>query len=104
MINEYCSDLNRKDETKTIIRACDGEDGALIPSNLLFSVWNYVDYLVGYAQQDAHEFLIALITCLEAQLVSSNTSSSLSSNTSFPLNQVIFSSIVTSSVFDLLLQ
>lgn len=33
----------------------------LVPAKLLFTVWNYAEYLADYDQQDAHEFLIALI-------------------------------------------
>eukprot|EP00606_Chrysophyceae_sp_TOSAG23-5_P000787 GSChrysophyteH2.ASY1.ANO1.1574.1 assembled CDS len=41
---------------------------ALVPSNLLFSVWNYANYMAGYEQQDAHEFLIAFLDGLETHL------------------------------------
>lgn len=34
---------------------------SLVPSNFLYSVWNFADYLAGYDQQDAHEFFIALL-------------------------------------------
>ncbi len=40
----------------------------VIPHNLLFAVWNFVDYMAGYAQQDAHEFLIAFLNSIDAQL------------------------------------
>jgi len=33
----------------------------LVPSNLLHAVWSHADYMAGYDQQDAHEFLIALL-------------------------------------------
>ena len=33
----------------------------LVPSNLLHAVWAHADYMAGYDQQDAHEFLIALL-------------------------------------------
>ena len=38
------------------------------PSNLLYAMWNFVDYMAGYAQQDAHEFLIAFLSSIDAQL------------------------------------
>ena len=31
-------------------------------------MWNFVDYMAGYAQQDAHEFLIAFLSSIDAQL------------------------------------
>eukprot|EP01039_Chlorochromonas_danica_P006457 gene6457-7121_t len=40
----------------------------LIPSDLLYSFWKTVDYMAGYVQQDAHEFLIAFLNCLESCL------------------------------------
>lgn len=43
-------------------------DPVIIPSNLLFAIWNFVDYMAGYAQQDAHEFLIAFLNSLDQQL------------------------------------
>lgn len=33
----------------------------MVPSNLLYAVWAHADYMAGYDQQDAHEFLIALL-------------------------------------------
>ncbi len=33
----------------------------LIPSNLLYAVWNHSNFIAGYEQKDAHEFLIALL-------------------------------------------
>lgn len=44
------------------------EEIPVIPSSLLFSIWNLIDYMVGYAQQDAHEFLLALLNGMEIQL------------------------------------
>ena len=40
----------------------------IVPSNLLFSVWNHANYMAGYEQQDAHEFLIALLDGLSVHL------------------------------------
>ena len=40
----------------------------IVPANLLYSVWNYADHMAGYDQQDAHEFLIALIDGLGTHL------------------------------------
>eukprot|EP00596_Hydrurales_sp_CCMP1899_P010058 CAMPEP_0119052438 /NCGR_PEP_ID=MMETSP1177-20130426/73740_1 /TAXON_ID=2985 /ORGANISM="Ochromonas sp, Strain CCMP1899" /LENGTH=584 /DNA_ID=CAMNT_0007032011 /DNA_START=405 /DNA_END=2159 /DNA_ORIENTATION=- len=40
----------------------------IIPSNLLYSVWSHADYMAGYDQQDAHEFLIALLDGLGTHL------------------------------------
>ena len=40
----------------------------IIPSNLLYSVWSHADYMAGYDQQDAHEFLIALLDGLGSHL------------------------------------
>lgn len=42
--------------------------GSLIPSNLLYSVWIFAEHLTGYEQQDAHEFLIALLDGLTIHL------------------------------------
>lgn len=44
------------------------ENGLVIPSDLLFALWTSVDYMAGYSQQDAHEFLIAFLSYLEMQL------------------------------------
>lgn len=44
-------------------------DAPLVPSNLLYAVWNYADYMSGYSQQDAHEFLIAFIDGLDVHLI-----------------------------------
>lgn len=41
---------------------------SLIPSNLLFAVWIFAEYMAGYDQQDAHEFLIALLDGLGQHL------------------------------------
>ncbi len=43
-------------------------DSFVIPSQLLYAVWSFVDYMAGYTQQDAHEFLIAFLNGLGAQL------------------------------------
>lgn len=36
-------------------------------------MWKYADYLAGYEQQDAHEFLIALLGGLQAHIDSYHT-------------------------------
>jgi len=41
---------------------------SIIPSNLLYSVWIFAEYMAGYDQQDAHEFLIALLDGLAQHL------------------------------------
>ena len=56
----------------------DLDSSPVIPANLLYAVWNYVDYLVGYTQQDAHEFLIAFLGSLDAQLRSSKQMGNIS--------------------------
>jgi uncharacterized UBP type Zn finger protein len=33
----------------------------LVPSQLLYAVWKHADYVAGYEQKDAHEFLIAIL-------------------------------------------
>eukprot|EP01038_Epipyxis_sp_PR26KG_P008296 gene8296-11227_t len=48
-------------------------DSAIIPSTLLYSVWNHADYLAGYNQQDAHEFLIAFLGGIERHLELNHT-------------------------------
>jgi Ubiquitin carboxyl-terminal hydrolase len=40
----------------------------LVPSNLLYSVWSHAEYVAGYDQQDAHEFLIAFLDGLRSHL------------------------------------
>eukprot|EP01031_Cornospumella_fuschlensis_P034697 gene34697-42015_t len=44
------------------------DKSSFVPSDLLFALWSQVNYMAGYAQQDAHEFLIAFFSCLENQL------------------------------------
>jgi ubiquitin C-terminal hydrolase len=41
---------------------------ATVPSDLLFGIWKQCDYMVGYAQQDAHEFMIALLDSWENEV------------------------------------
>ena len=41
---------------------------SLVPSNLLFAVWAFADYMAGYEQQDAHEFLIAFLDGLDTHV------------------------------------
>jgi len=31
-------------------------------------MWNFVNYMAGYSQQDAHEFLIAFLNSMDSQL------------------------------------
>ena len=40
----------------------------LVPSKFLFSVWTFADHMAGYEQQDAHEFMIALLDGIETHL------------------------------------
>ena len=47
---------------------CTVTTAPVVPSNLLFSVWNHANYMAGYEQQDAHEFLIALLDGLSVHL------------------------------------
>lgn len=44
----------------------------VVPSQLLYAIWSFVDYMAGYSQQDAHEFLIAFLNSLAAQLDGAN--------------------------------
>ena len=39
-----------------------------MPSKFLFSVWTFADHMAGYEQQDAHEFMIALLDGIETHL------------------------------------
>ncbi len=41
---------------------------SIVPAYLLYSIWTYAEYVAGYDQQDAHEFLIALIDGLDTHL------------------------------------
>lgn len=45
-----------------------GRGQSLVPSNLLYSVWNHSDHMAGYDQQDAHEFFIALLDGLDSKI------------------------------------
>jgi uncharacterized UBP type Zn finger protein len=56
----------------------DQEDEYITPSSLLYAIWIFVDYMAGYAQQDAHEFLIAFLNTMDMQL--SQTSNSTQAN------------------------
>ncbi|KAF6768653.1 hypothetical protein AHF37_09457 [Paragonimus kellicotti] len=40
-----------------------------VPSNLLYAIWLHASHLAGYEQQDAHEFLITLLTLIHGHLV-----------------------------------
>ena len=40
----------------------------LVPSSLLYAVWSYARHLASYDQQDAHEFLLALLDGLGSHL------------------------------------
>ena len=35
---------------------------------MLYSIWRFADYMAGYEQQDAHEFLVALLNALQSHL------------------------------------
>jgi uncharacterized UBP type Zn finger protein len=45
-----------------------GRGQSLVPSNLLYSVWNYSDHMAGYEQQHEHEFFIALLDGLDSKI------------------------------------
>eukprot|EP01035_Chromulina_nebulosa_P016999 gene16999-22498_t len=49
-------------------QAGDSSSSAVIPSNLLFSVWSYAEYMAGYEQQDSHEFYITLLDGLSTHI------------------------------------
>ena len=36
---------------------------------MLYTIWRFADYMAGYEQQDAHEFLVALLNALHSHLV-----------------------------------
>ena len=38
-----------------------GDHSPHVPDHMLLSLWSYADHLAGYAQQDAHELLMALV-------------------------------------------
>lgn len=65
---------------KLFLEAAKTTSQALVPSQLLYSVWKYADYLAGYEQQDAHEFLIALFDGLDTHLNDFHTEKSLEYN------------------------
>lgn len=48
--------------------SCGDDEDPIVPSNLLFAMWNFVNYMAGYSQQDAHEFLIAFLNSIDSQL------------------------------------
>lgn len=58
------------------------DNKTLIPSDLLYTVWNYANYLAGYEQHDAHEFLMAFFNGLEAHLEQFHGSKPVSTDTS----------------------
>lgn len=62
--------LSSKVVSKLSTAGCGGQ--TLLPSNLLFSVWSHAKHMAGYDQQDAHEFLIALLDGIGAHLESSH--------------------------------
>ena len=41
--------------------AYSGQPRPLAPSLVLYGVWQHAKHLAGYAQRDAHEFLISLL-------------------------------------------
>jgi ubiquitin carboxyl-terminal hydrolase 22/27/51 len=59
-------------EMQSIVRFASSEltsgFNSIVPANLLYAVWNYADHMAGYDQQDAHEFLIALLDGLGTHL------------------------------------
>ena len=34
---------------------------SIVPSQLLYAVWKHAEYVAGYEQKDAHEFLMAIL-------------------------------------------
>lgn len=48
--------------------SCDSISSIITPSNLLYTIWNEQDYMSGYHQQDAHEFLLAFLDGLDKHL------------------------------------
>lgn len=57
---------NSHDNLFLVNRAGNGD--TLIPAHLLYAVWSELDYMAGYQQQDAHEFLIAFLDGLDKHL------------------------------------
>eukprot|EP01032_Pedospumella_encystans_P021152 gene21152-24010_t len=57
-----------------------GSGDTLIPAHLLYAVWSELDYMAGYQQQDAHEFLIAFLDGLDKHLKLNHQPSPLSHN------------------------
>jgi len=55
-----------------------GSGDTLIPAHLLYAVWSELDYMAGYQQQDAHEFLIAFLDGLDKHLKLNHQPSPLS--------------------------
>ena len=66
--------FRNNDKSKAILRknakteAERANASPLVPSSLLFAVWSYARHLASYDQQDAHEFLLALLDGLGAHL------------------------------------
>ena len=54
----------------------------LVPADLLYAVWKYADYMAGYTQQDAHEFLMVFLGGLEAHLKTYHDNSGMLSDNS----------------------
>jgi hypothetical protein len=46
----------------------DNGSDSLVPAHLLYAVWSELDYIAGYQQQDAHEFLIAFLDGMDQHL------------------------------------
>lgn len=67
-----CISCEFKQVADNLRRRSSQDDSLVIPSNLLFAIWNFVDYMAGYTQQDAHEFLIAFLNSMDCQLRLSN--------------------------------
>ena len=53
---------------KTLKGTSSTTNSPLVPSSLLYAVWSYARHLASYDQQDAHEFLLALLDGLGAHL------------------------------------
>jgi hypothetical protein len=63
-----CYDRYNKNPTVLCLPNREESSDALIPANLLYAVWNELDYMAGYQQQDAHEFLIAFLDGIDKHL------------------------------------
>lgn len=82
----------------TVCLACDmdemvsmfysGDHAPDLPNHFLYSMWTYADHLAGYAQQDAHELLMAVIDGIHSTCVE-HASSTASKSPSDPCKCII---------------